>query len=200
MAEGHADSKGMPFGPLSAHTGRVINMKQRALPALTILLLLAIGVRLTVLIRGELRRLGNAREYASSVFNNGDLSGVGPTGSVGRSVTNSKYRLLFVVHKANLSRDVEYWNAARRMIGPLASEIEWWGICDSGRSCDAVQPAAEFSIVGFMPAYQMRIMANADGRATALLYEGISLRGKIERDSDPARVAEEVSRLGQQAK
>jgi len=174
-----------------------MNMMPRLIAGLTILLLLVASVRLMALVRGELRRIEGARNYAHSVFNNGDLYGVGPNGALGSQAPTYRYRLLFVIHKSNLSREVEHWNTTRKAVGPLASDIEWWGVCDSGTACDVIQQAAEFSIVGFMPAYQMRIMANADGDSRALLYEGNSLRGKIGRDLDPPRVAEEIARLRQ---
>jgi hypothetical protein len=173
-----------------------MNGKPRLVAGLTVLLLSIVSARLVVLIRGELRRVAGAEHYAHSVFNNGDLYGVGANGIVGRQTPAHKYRLLFVVHKSSLSREVEYWNAARKAVGPL--DVEWWGVCDSGDACDAVQQSAEFSIVGFMPAYQMRIMANADAGSRALLYEGNSVRGQIEAVLDPVRVAEGIARLVQQ--
>jgi hypothetical protein len=82
----------------------------------------------------------------------------------------------------------------RIAVGRQASDIDWWGICDSGSACDAFQHAARFSIVGFLDPYQMRVIANAEVGARALLYEGASLRGTIERTAAPRQVAAAIAR------
>lgn len=170
-------------------------MKQHLLAVVTVFLLLVTCARLILLIRDQLRRLEGAGTLVLSIPKTGSLSGIGAGGILSPAGPGLRYRLLFVIHLSNLSKDVEYWNSARKALGPQASDLDWWGICDSGSSCDGFQHTAQFSIVGFMDPYQMRIIANADVGARALMYDGSSLRGMIEHTSEPARAAEAIARL-----
>jgi hypothetical protein len=170
-------------------------MRQRLITALTIgLLLLATG-RLILLTRGELLRIRDAQRRDASIPTHGSLHGIGTRGVLAPVPLRARYRLLFVTHSATIAKDVEYWNATRQAIAPLESQIEWWGICDAGSSCNAFQGAARFSIVGFLDPFQMRLMALADVDGLALLYKGSSLRGRVTRAGQASVTAEAISNL-----
>ena len=192
------EGSGLLLAVLQPFRGQVIQnrpsrrkgMKHKIILGLSVVLLLFVGARLIVLIRGELGRLEGGRSLAASVHKTGSLHGVGPGGIVGSGALGLKYRVLFVVHLSSLDGDLKYWNAVRKAVGPQTSDIDWWGICDSGSACDAFQGAARFSVVGFMDPYQMRVLSNADVTSRVLLYENAILFGAVERAATSTKMAE----------
>lgn len=157
------------------------------------LLLIAVG-RLAVLNRDELRLISSARERETRVPNTGSFHGVGAGGSTVASDRNRPAgRLLFRLRVAHLEQDRHYWNEVIRHTDGLARRVHFWGVCDSGKACDAAQDESLFTVVGFLDPYQMRIVATATEDGSALLYNrnGILL-DTLKPDESPAAAANQV--------
>jgi hypothetical protein len=151
-------------------------MKSRViLPSLSILLLLASIVRLTTLDRQELRAYRVTRSEAVQASDAGSFAGVGAKGNIERvTIGGNGHLLLFVIHQQRAEKDVQFWNSVIRSVilnrqVPPAS-VQYWGICDAGAGCNGYQRNANFSILGFIDPWEMQIIAQADAKNEALLY------------------------------
>lgn len=97
----------------------------------------------------------------------------------------SHFLLLFVVHRGRVDREVSFWLQTIRELGATGKAIEYWGICEDPTACPSTGPSSSVRLVGYLPPYQMRIVAMADARRSALLYDSQTLKAEVGPFSDP---------------
>lgn len=164
---------------------------------ISIYLLLLSSVRFAVLIKGEIEQVAlNKRESLlfphDSSLNGVDAGGhrvtveVGPDGHL----KNKEELLIFVVHRRELANEIQFWNRVIDLIPTsrlkTSAPIRYWGICDEGSGCNSSQADAHFAIIGYLDPYQMHIVAEADSRREALLYDpSMALKARIDSNSNP---------------
>jgi hypothetical protein len=134
---------------------------------------------------------------ASEVPHVSSLVGVDSSGHIirastdGKTLTNNGRILLFVLHSKHLQVEVTYWNAVRAITRRSnGTPLEFWGICDAGGNCNSHQDSADFTIVGYLDAQQMSIIADAGTKGESLLYGNeMGLKAVIHNVQDPASEA-----------
>jgi hypothetical protein len=91
------------------------------------------------------------------------------------NLDDNGHLLLFVIHHNRIHSDIQSWNhviilasQARPQVG---ARIEYWGICDCGAECNPYQREAHFTILGYLEPFEMRVVADADAKDEALLYD-----------------------------
>jgi uncharacterized integral membrane protein len=157
--------------------------------ALAILLIIAAG-RLLVLTVGEWQRVARLQRQSQSFARNGSLSGLGATGMVQFPDGDTpSYLVTFVIQSASLERDIAFWNDVVARTGASKTPIRYWGICDAGTACNALQRTATFTIVGFLDPIQMRVTANAHTAGFALFYQTLRLPAPVAQHTTAAAVA-----------
>jgi hypothetical protein len=160
-----------------------------------LLLLLATASRLFLLNAGELNVLRAMWEQRALVPRVGSLWGVGLDGTARTADVANSRCLMFVVRSGQISTDLAYWNDVIGRVSRHQSPIEYWGICDAGTACNGYQSRARFRIVGFLDAYQMRTVVNADDRGDALLYGTRQvLKAHVQRLTNTSAMAEQILR------
>lgn len=169
---------------------------------LAICLLLLSGVRSGMLLKKELEQSRAIRAVASRISRDSDLEGIDANGKSKKpelapngDLKGGGYLLLFVLHHQDLGREVRFWNdviALDSSSGP-AIPFQYWGVCDAASTCDSYQPVAQFSILGYLDPYQMRILVNADSRREALLYDrSLWLQARVPAQADALAVSETI--------
>jgi hypothetical protein len=155
-----------------------------------------------MLLKKELEQLRAIRAVASRISRDSDLEGIGAGGRSKKpelapngDLKAGGYLLLFAVHRKNVEAEVRFWNGviALEPNGSAHAPIQYWGVCDAGSSCDPYQPVAQFSILGYLDPYQMRILVNADDRHEALLYDrSLWLQARVPTQGDSSAVSETI--------
>lgn len=168
------------------------------LKLLTVCLLLLSGMRLATPYKEELQQSRASKSENSLIPSDSSLVGIDANGNIRKPELgiNSHLRghgrlLIFVVHRDNTVHDIQYWNRAidllKRVYPKRSAAMQYWGICDDGNACNSYQSIAEFSILGYLDAYEMRVVAKADSNQEALLFdESMRLTARIPRTDDPS--------------
>jgi len=146
------------------------------LTLLCLTMLLLSGTRFALLGAKELHRYRSNRNINAYTPKSGSFIGIDAEGEEKKpNLDDSGHLLLFVIHHNRISSDIQSWNhviilasQARPQVG---AHIQYWGICDSGADCNPYQPEAHFTILGYLEPFEMRIVAAADGKDEALLYD-----------------------------
>jgi len=156
------------------------------------------GVRQAMLIREALQEYRESRNVKALIPRDGSLEGIDTNGNLktpnidaNGHLDGKGHLLAFVIHRQRITHDLQYWNHVIELLGGLRpgrpGAIQYWGVCDDGRSCDSYQSAAHFSILGYLDPYEMHIMAKADTRHEAILYDRFMiLRARIAIATDPS--------------
>ena len=138
--------------------------------------LLASGARLALLGAKELQRYRFNRNENALTPKSGSFIGVDAESEEKRPEPDDNGHLLvFVIHYKRINSDIDFWNhviiLSNQAHTQLGAHIQYWGICDSGAECNPYQPEAHFAILGYLEPFEMRIVAQADARDEALLYD-----------------------------
>jgi hypothetical protein len=173
-------------------------VKQRLISLVPGLILVIAAARLVPLVSAEWQRISGAEIIATSVKRRGSPRAVSSNGFLDGYKTAHQFRLMFVLRKAHLSTDVNYWNDVRETLGARGNAIDWWGVCDSGDACNHVESSAKFSIVGYMDPSQMRSLALAFAGENVVLYEWDAVRRTIRGGAKSAEMAVEIAQTLEQ--
>jgi len=152
---------------------------------LTILVLS--GARLGVVGARQVKLYQYSRNENSLIPGTGSFLGIDADGREREPrIDASGYLLVFVVHHRSIDSEINFWDDVEALTTQARPEvgrrIEYWGICDDGKGCDARQPTAHFTVLGYLEPFGMRIAAQADTRGEVLLYNRSgSLQGHVPR-------------------
>jgi hypothetical protein len=175
----------------------------------SIYLLLLSAVRLTVLNKTALQQYRTKQSEYHSLPHDGSLYGIdsngtlrGPDAFVNSTSRSDSHLLIFVIHRKRLAHDIDFWNRVVELTSrdntKQRGTVEYWGVCDSGLACNEFQPAARFTIIGHLDPYEMHIIAGANSREEALLYNAsMRVQARIEIDANPSREAELILSHGE---
>lgn len=169
------------------------------LTLLCILMLVAGAARLAILDRKELQLYRSGQNESALSPGVGSFIGIGARADRKEAtIDGNGHLLVFAIHHDRIAGDVQYWNSVIHSLSlnpkiPGAS-FQYWGICDAGAACNQQQLGAKFDILGYLDPYEMRIVAEADGKNKALLYGQFNqLEAYIERATDASAEANLVA-------
>ena len=168
------------------------------LTLVTLCLLGLSSIRLEALDVEELQQYRASKSQNALIPPDSSLIGIDANGDIKKPnaahdghLTNKGHLLVFVIHHGAAMQDIEYWNRVidkvSRSDSGYGAAVQYWGICDDGTACNLYQPVANFSIVGYLDPYEMRVVAESDFSHDALLYDdSTKLVGRIERVANPS--------------
>ena len=165
--------------------------------AFTLSLLTATCVHLALLIKNELRARELTTAQLTRIPQDSSLRGIDAKGNaispqIGRDgrLAGNGYLVLFVIDKARIRQDVQYWDQVIELIDQRRlmtdAPIQYWGVCNGGIACNEHQSMARFAILGYLDPYQMHILAKTETSGAALVYDrSMILKGELSRTADP---------------
>jgi hypothetical protein len=121
----------------------------------------------------------------------GSLEGINVRGDTeAPKFSDGGHLLVFAIHHERGAIDVKFWNDVIHLVKATRQEtsesMEYWGICDAGAECNGFQSVASFTILGYLDPLEMRVVADADARGEALLYDHLRrLKAQLVRGPDP---------------
>lgn len=165
--------------------------------AVCVIVLLGAMGRLLALNWAEVERISRLRRMSLAVPPSETLRGISAAGPVIAPTSDqSRHLLVFVIRSQDGEADRTLWNGVIEALGHLGKKVNFWAVCDAGNACDHLQARARFQVVGFLDAYGMHTVANADSKAAALLYGPRGqLLGLVKRTREPLAIAQQVRRL-----
>jgi hypothetical protein len=139
-------------------------------------MLLLSGTRLALVGAKELQRYRYNRNENALTIKIGSFVGIDTEGDEKKpDLDDNGHLLLFVLHHNRIHSDIQFWNHVIILAGQarpqVGGHIQYWGVCDSGAECNPHRREADFTILGYLEPFEMRIVSAADARDEALLYD-----------------------------